>query len=762
MNQELPIYHYLNERLAQCGIDPSKNRRPVEDMDGRVGEYPILSANEQEDAIGITYTYIDGTVIQYEDGKKLKDFERLRFREPKEYTDQDGKPKKMRYKQPAGTPIYPYFPPKLVEMYKQKVSKKRGRPIDCKTLYVVEGEFKALCACNKLGLPFVGIGGIHNYKAADGSYSLNESLGNAIQVLAPQNIVLLFDADCLQVVYDKKKDLSQRLRSFYTAMMRFRELIKPYPVDFYFAHVQTKFLQIAKGIDDLINCPEVDRDIVREELASLSTGRKTYVNVMYVDPGNAKGMRRYFAIDSVSNFYEAYSGVIGEQVFNYGGRFWSFDGDKIQSSMQSEIERFIVVGDSYYKEKVGIPRYEGAEPDIEYIKTQKERVKLDLNYDRDALLKIPRFDFFCVEPDNTENYQRIIVSESNGKKTTYFNNYKQITHVPIPGSWENTKKLLRHIFSEPNLHGDDMFEFALDFVQRLFYSPKDKLPILVLASNERNTGKTTFLKWINQIFQRNALLIGNNGFNTQFTTLYAEKLVLCFDEEIQGIDKAAVQEYLKFLTTSDELKYEPKGVDPVMVDNNLHLMMATNKASNFVHISGDENRWAIFRVPPLTADDPDLLYKCIREIPYFLYYLRDREYKYPTRQSRFYFSPKVYETQSLVNVRRTTENFFVKEFNAYMVEYFMIHSLSECELSAVDIMNGMKETSKLRTSKSEIADYLRNEKKKKPSETVKRYKVYHMKFDPISATEISDSYSKTGIPYYFTRDEFINEQEKEQ
>lgn len=758
MNRELPIYAYLEQRLRECGIDPDKNRRTVADLDGKVGNYPILSADEKRDAINITYTYITGDVIPYEDGNKIRDFARIRYREQKEYEDSTGKKSTMKYWQPSGTPIHIYFPPQIVELYKKTQKRGKGRPVKVKTLYIVEGELKSLAASNYLNLPFIGIGGIHNFKDSSGT-QLNEELREAINTLKPENIVLLFDADCLYVKYDEKKNLAERPTSFYNAVIKFRELLKEFSVDFYFGHVQTKYLQVAKGLDDLLNLPDVKRDEVREDLERLSIGEKKYMSILFVDPGKNKNLMKYFAIDSASNFYDANAAVIGEKTFNYRGSFYNFDGEKLNSSLQSQIDRYIVVGNSFYKTRFELTKDGGESEIVDYEKTDKSRVLLDLKGDTKALYKIPLYDFFANYPDNTENYKRIMVAYMGGQKCTYFNKYQKVTHIPIEGSWKNIERFLRHIFSEKNTSGESLYEFGLDFIQRLFYSPFDKLPILVLASTERGTGKTTFAKFMNDIFQKNAITIGNTSFNPQFTTLYAEKLLICFDEDINGIDKREMQEYIKNLTTSDLLKLEAKGENAKMIDNNLHFIMTTNRETNFISIAEDENRFAVLRVSPFEKNDPLIREKCQKEIPYFLYFLKNREYKYPERKNRFYFDPKVYETETLLNVKERTASLLGKEFRVFMRDYFITHNLTECEMAAVDILAGVTDGSRIKTSKTEIMDYLKYDMKKKPAKTGRRYKMYRIAFDPISGTETTKSYSKVGVPYTFTRDEFFTTEE---
>ena len=80
--------------------------------------------------------------------------------------------------------------------------------------------------------------------------------------------------------------------------------------------------------------------------------------------------------------------------------------------------------------------------------------------------------------------------------------------------------------------------------------------------------------------------------------------------------------------------------------------MTTNRETNFISIVKDENRFAVLRVNPIEEIDPLIREKCRTEIPYFLYYLKNRENKYPGQKSWVYFDPEVYETETLLNIKK--------------------------------------------------------------------------------------------------------------
>lgn len=147
-----------------------------------------------------------------ENGKKLVAFERIRYRVPRIYKDASGKEHTQRYSQPPKSGVFTYITPGMVEMYKS------NKPI--KTLFIVEGEFKAI-AGDVAGLPIIGIGGIQNIKDKENN-EIDFYVKEILERLKPENVVLLFDADCLTIKYAENTDLSVRLKNFYTAVIRLK------------------------------------------------------------------------------------------------------------------------------------------------------------------------------------------------------------------------------------------------------------------------------------------------------------------------------------------------------------------------------------------------------------------------------------------------------------------------------------------------------------------------------------------------------------
>ena len=202
-------------------------------------------------------------------------------------------------------------------------------------------------------------------------------------------------------------------------------------------------------------------------------------------------------------------------------------------------EEFIRVGTTLYK-LVNQPRLNGG-----YVKKRivwnNETLRQD--YGRDYLATVPKYDGFCTVPEHAR-YQPVI-----GK---FLNLYEPIDHRPEEGDFTHIQSLVRHIFGE-------QYELGMDYLQLLYLHPVQKLPILLLVSEERNTGKSTFLNFLKALFQNNVTFNTNEDFRSQFNSDWAGKLLILVDEVL--LNRREDSERLKNLSTTLSYKMEAKGKD---------------------------------------------------------------------------------------------------------------------------------------------------------------------------------------------------------
>ena len=203
---------------------------------------------------------------------------------------------------------------------------------------------------------------------------------------------------------------------------------------------------------------------------------------------------------------------------------------------QEEKEQFIRVGTTLYK-IVNQPSLSGG-----YI---KKRIPWNIetlrqDYGKDYMACVPKYDGFCTVPQHL-NYQAVV-----GK---FLNLYEPISHQPMQGAFPCIQSLVRHIFGE-------QYELGMDYLQLLYMQPVQKLPILLLVSEERNTGKSTFLNFLKAVFQNNVTFNTNEDFRSQFNSDWAGKLLIMVDEVL--LNRREDSERLKNLSTTFNYKVEAK------------------------------------------------------------------------------------------------------------------------------------------------------------------------------------------------------------
>ena len=296
-------------------------------------------------------------------------------------------------------------------------------------------------------------------------------------------------------------------------------------------------------------------------------------------------------------------------------------------------EEFIRVGTTLYK-LVNQPRLNGG-----YVKKRivwnNETLRQD--YGKHYLATVPKYDGFCTVPEHV-NYQPVV-----GK---FLNLYEPITHQPQEGDFPSIRSLVEHIFGE-------QYELGMDYLQLLYLQPIQKLPILLLVSEERNTGKSTFLNFLKALFQNNVTFNTNEDFRSQFNSDWAGKLLIVVDEVL--LSRREDSERLKNLSTTLSYKVEAKGKDRDEIAFFAKFVLCSNNEYLPVIIDVGETRYWVRRIDRLQSGDTDFLQKLKTEIPAFLYHLQHRSLS-TEKKSRMWFAPSLLHTEALQRIIRSNRN----------------------------------------------------------------------------------------------------------
>lgn len=283
--------------------------------------------------------------------------------------------------------------------------------------------------------------------------------------------------------------------------------------------------------------------------------------------------------------------------------------------------------------------------------------------------KMPKYVGWVNEPSHID-YKPVIEK--------WLNLYEPLPYEPQFGSdFPNIRLFLLHIFGSH-------FEMGLDYIQLLYSNPKQKLPILMLISKERNTGKSTLLKFLKAIFGKNATFNTNEDFKSQFNADWANKLLIMIDEAF--LDKVEYTERLKNLSTANTYKAEAKGKDRIECDFHGKFILCSNNIERPVIIEPGETRFWVIQVPKFKNEDTSILDKMTYEIPSFLYYLTHRTL-HTECKSRMWFPFELYHTKALDRIIAGNRSRLEQQIAYVLAEIMEAYNLEKIDICVKDIYN---------------------------------------------------------------------------
>jgi hypothetical protein len=319
--------------------------------------------------------------------------------------------------------------------------------------------------------------------------------------------------------------------------------------------------------------------------------------------------------------------------------------------MNDEIP-YVRVGINYYRE-IRRPSIAG-ETLATLVKWSRDTIVHD--HKKAYLSKVPKYLGFCCIPNHTD-YQKVIGDFYNTyNKIGYFPTIEELTLSDLMQRCSLSLTFVRHIFGS-------QFELGLDYLKVLFLFPTQTLPIVCLVSKERSTGKSTFLKWLKEIFGLNMTYIKGDSFASQFNSDWASMLLVAIDEVF--FDKKEITERLKYLSTTNKDKLEQKGKDREEIDFFAKFILCSNNEDNFIQIDEEEIRFWILKISSIKEENTNFLNGLIQEIPYFLRLLMDRPF---VRQnsSRMWFKKEDLKTTALKRLLWKNNN----RLEAKLIELF--------------------------------------------------------------------------------------------
>ena len=711
--------------------DGKVHETPVKDKEGRLvpDEFPIFQMGKcggDENCIDMYPFDLDGRVYTYFVDEQRKHTEgqeqtiwHISRHHPDWLKDHPGTPK---YHFPGGETKkghYPLFPPTLFEKYQRKEH--------IETIVLTEGYMKAMCASVR-GMDVVGLGSITLF-ADSKTKQLYPEIVKLLNVCKPDNIVILYDGDCRDISKDSIKDihdnrivdLAKRPLMFRSALLKLRELLLEFknaddhPCEIYFSYVnKMREEEPPKGLDDLL-VDEEFKDQTEKIADDLNhPGRPgVYFKKINLRTG-LKTINATFNLLSPNKFYEEWEDTIDpveegvspdkrkRHQFKFEGSIYQYNADekKLVQMLDSNLEDYVAVGgEIVLVTEEPVANANGTEWKLFPI---PDKV-INARYGDGSAKKIYKLQYytdFTIKPEH-ENYQKEVINPSGYR---FYNMYSPLPYEAEQGDWPHIEKLLRQI---TKVYGEEYYQMLLDWITLTYMQPLRPLPIIMLVSKERGTGKTSFLNLLKYMYGRNAVIGGNDLIVSKFNSMLAGKLIAGVDESCLG-DNKEVGESLKYMSTSKTMHVEPKGKDKKEMPAFIKFVLCSNEVKKGIFISNDEIRYWVMRLTPWADDKYDTEFDDYieGEVPAFLYYLKERYYKgemyVPQKEHRMWFDPKRLVNDDLKKMMSGTQSNFEGSLRDFLENMFIDLGRKALEFDIDYIKTNIKD------AKSKDEQYIRN------------------------------------------------------
>ncbi len=312
---------------------------------------------------------------------------------------------------------------------------------------------------------------------------------------------------------------------------------------------------------------------------------------------------------------------------------------------------YIRVGTKYFKKIIKVDRYGITRTELVYW----DKITISEDYPKSIFENIQKYDDFTINPDN-KSHDPVIGDN--------YNLYSPFEHEPCSEyeydqeiGWYWIKTLIEHIFG-------DQYELGITYLKVLYDHPKQSLPILVLISEERSTGKTTFVDFLNILFGANMVLINPQDISNQFNGSYADKNIIAIEES--RFDNIQATEKLKNLATQKEILVNSKNIRQYSIPFYGKLIITSNDETKFSNVESPEIRYWVRKIPTLNGKaNHSILRDLKNEIPQFLYYLNTLP-AVDTTKSRMVFDAAEIVTKELMIVKAESRTGLHKDLELHL------------------------------------------------------------------------------------------------
>ncbi len=395
-------------------------------------------------------------------------------------------------------------------------------------------------------------------------------------------------------------------------------------------------------------------------------------------------------------------------------------------------EKYIRVGTDYYQ----ITTKPNLNDEYErcLLKWKKDTIKDD--FGKEFLKSIEKYKGFIMKPSHT-NYQQVVGG--------FFNQYYPLEIKPKQGIFPNTEKFLRQLFKEH-------YDLFLDYIGIIWHQPSQILPILCIVSEERHTGKTTFLNWLKYIFYKNMGIVSSKDLESDFNSDWIGKLIIAVDEA--KFEKRSTMDLIKELSTAKFQNSHKKGIEKYEIPFIGKFVLTSNHVNDFISIDEKEIRYWIREIEPFHEPIPNLSQNLEEEAPAFLYFINNRQIK-TKKTTRMWFKKSEIHTSALDNLTGQIQLNLENEIKTCLIETIEDFDLEEIKFTLKDLVALMKDY-QFKVNYSQLKNIIEGKWCLKKSNNSTSYKKYIKVYDEYQKKYVIHPQKANGRVFTFQK-YFLNQ-----
>lgn len=295
-----------------------------------------------------------------------------------------------------------------------------------------------------------------------------------------------------------------------------------------------------------------------------------------------------------------------------------------QEEFNRDLNHYVLINNDIHRLQYGDPTLINQTPVQKNIFTQK------FGFSTDDWQSLPEFEGYTVEPLHTE-YRRKV----DGK----WNLYNPLVIDPKEGEFPTIQKLINHLYGK-NAVEEDQVEELYDYHTVLLKYPKQVQQARVLYSKTQGSSKSALAKLEELMFGSNYTKIRGHEFSGDFNMIWIRSLIIHMDEPYFGKNSFDVSRRIRDMVTTNTMNLRKMKQDHVPVPFFGKLLFTTND-SNFMPFERTDRRyWIRETVKHVGGDDPNFFTKLESEVQSYLYFLLNREMKYPTKADLTFWLPE--------------------------------------------------------------------------------------------------------------------------